>query len=107
MTTTWTYNNGAIQAKPITLKLDGVNFTGWIERSAPPEKEWRFELHGDQIDLTRYVKVDTTSKRPFELPVDALRSFNANGTLIFDQALLANARLSDVRLKFQTPETKQ
>ncbi len=106
LTTRWSYTDGALAAKPISLKVDGVNFEGWVERSAPPQSAWRFELHGDRIDLGRYVKIDTTSTKPFELPVEALRELNANGSLIFDQAVLADTRLSDVRLKLQTPESK-
>ncbi len=102
--TRWSYVDGAVEAKPISLRLDGVNFNGWVERTSPPRSAWRFELHGDRIDLGRYVKIDTTSKKPFELPVEALRSLNANGSVIFDQAVLADARMSDVRLEFQTPD---
>jgi AsmA protein len=107
LTTRWSYTNGALAAKPLALELDGVTFDGWVERSAPPKAAWRFEMHGDHIDLGRYVKVDSTNKKPFELPVDALRAINANGTLVFDRAEIADSHLTDVRLKVQTPETKQ
>ena len=107
LTTQWTYTDGALTARPVTVRLDDVNFNGWVERGAPPQSDWRFELHGDRIDLGRYVNVDTTSTKPFELPVDALRAFNANGSVTFEQAVLADARMSDVRLKFLTPESQQ
>jgi hypothetical protein len=107
LTTHWSYTDGALAAKPLALKLDGVTFDGWVERSAPPESAWRFDLHGDRIDLGRYVNVDSMRKRPFELPVDTLRAINANGSLRFDQAEIADAHMSDVRLRFQTPEVKQ
>jgi hypothetical protein len=107
LTTQWSYTSGALTAKPLTLKLDGVTFDGWVERSAPPKSAWRFELHGDHIDLGRYLKVDSRKKKPFELPVEALRAVNANGSLVFDRAELADAHLTDVRLKLQTPEATQ
>jgi AsmA family len=107
LTTHWSYVDGALAAKPLNLTLDGVTFDGWIDRSAPPQSAWRFELHGDYIDLGRYVKVDSTNKKPFELPVDALRAINANGSLVFDRAEIADTHLTDVRLKIQTPETRQ
>jgi AsmA protein len=107
LTTDWSYADGGLTAKPLALKLDGVSFDGWVERSASPKSEWRFELHGDHIDLGRYVNVDSTKKKPFELPVQALRAFNANGSLVFDRADIADSHLTDVRLKLQTPETKQ
>jgi AsmA protein len=104
LTTTWTYDNGSIAAKPLALKLDGVSFNGWLQRTAPPKSMWGFELHGDRIDLSRYVKVDSKNKKPFELPVEALRAINANGSVIFDQLVFADTHMTDVRLKLQTPE---
>ena len=107
LTSDWSYVDGSIAAKPLGVKLDGVNFTGWVERTAAAPAMWGFELHGDRIDLGRYVNVDSRNKKPFALPVDALRAINANGSLIFDQVVLADTHMADVRLKFQTPEGKQ
>jgi AsmA protein len=104
LTTTWTYDDGSITAKPLALKLDGVSFNGWLQRTAPPKPMWGFELHGDRIDLSRYVNVDSQNKKPFELPVEALRAINANGSVIFDQVVLADTHMTDVHLKLQTPE---
>jgi len=104
LTTTWSYDNGSIAAKPLALKLDEVSFNGWLQRTAPPKPMWGFELHGDRIDLSRYVNVDSKNKKPFELPVEALRAINANGSVIFDQLVLADTHMTDVRLKLQTPE---
>jgi len=107
LTTTWSYNNSALEAKPLALKLDGVSFNGWLQRTAPPEAMWGFELRGDRIDLGRYVQVDSANKKPFELPVDALRAIKANGSLIFDQVVLADTHLTNVRLAVQTPAARQ
>jgi AsmA protein len=107
LTTRWSYSDGSIAAKPLAVKLDGVDFNGWVQRTAAPAAMWAFELHGDRIDLGRYVNVDSTNKKPFELPVDALRAINANGSVIFDQVVLADTHLANVRLRFQTPEGKQ
>jgi AsmA protein len=107
LTTRWSYSDGSIAAKPLAVKLDGVVFNGWVERTAAPAAMWGFELHGDRIDLGRYVNVDSTNKKPFELPVDALRAINANGSVIFDQVVLADTHLANVRLRFHTPEGKQ
>lgn len=104
LNTTWTYDDGAITAKPLALKLDEVNLNGWLERTAPPKSMWGFELHGDRIDLSRYTNIDSKNKKPFELPVEALRAINANGSVIFDQLVFADTRMTDVRLKVQTPE---
>ncbi len=104
LNTTWTYADGAITAKPLALKLDEVSFNGWLQRTAPPTAMWDFELHGDRIDLGRYVNLDSKNKKPFELPVETLRAIRANGSLIFDQLVLADTHMTDVRLKLQTPE---
>ncbi len=106
LTGEWSYVDGSIAAKPLGVKLDGVNFTGWVERTAAPPAMWGFELHGDRIDLGRYVNVDSSNKKPFELPVAALRAINANGSLIFDEVVLADTHMADVRLRLQTPEGK-
>jgi AsmA protein len=107
LTSDWSYVAGALAVKPLALKLDGVSFDGWVQRSAPPKSAWRFELHGDRIDLDRYVNVDSTSKKPFELNAQGLRAVNANGSLVFDQADIAKAHLTDVRLRLKTAETQQ
>lgn len=104
LTTTWSYNDGAITAKPLALKLDEVSFSGWLQRTASSKPMWSFELHGDRIDLSRYVNVDSKNKKPFELPTDALRTINANGSVIFDQLVFADTHMTDVRLTLQTPE---
>ena len=106
LTSRWSYVAGALSAKPLAVKLDGVNFNGWVERTPAPASAWSFELHGDRIDLGRYFNVDSTNKKPFELPVDTLRSINANGSLIFDQAQYADTHMSNVRLNLQTPEVQ-
>jgi hypothetical protein len=105
LTAQWSYGDGVLAAKPLALELDGVNFEGWLERGAPPRPGWRFELHGDRIDLGRYVNVDSISQKPLEL--EMLKDIDANGSLIFDEALLADARLAGVRLQVQTGEVKR
>jgi AsmA protein len=104
LTTTWSYDDGSIAAKPLALTLDSVNFNGWVQRTAPPKAMWGFELHGDRIDLSRYLNVDSQNKKPFELPVDALRAIQANGSLIFDQVVLADTQMANVHLTLQSPE---
>jgi len=101
----WTFADGAVTVRPLTMRLDGVTFTGWMERSVPPVSEWSFELHGDRIDLGRYMVLEQRPrKKPFELPIEAFRSLRANGSLIFDQAQWADAQMKDVRLRLQTAE---
>src|SRR5262249_39368250 len=98
LSTQWDFADGAITAKPVSLHLDGIAFTGWVERSRAPRDDWRFELHGDRIDLGRYVDVESAHPKPFELPVDALKALRANGVVTFEQAQLADAHMKDIRL---------
>ena len=105
LTSDWTFTGGALAVRPLTMRLDGVTFTGWMERSAPPDSEWTFELHGDRIDLGRYMALEQRPrKKPFELPMEAFRSLRANGSLTFAQAQWADARMKDIRLRLQTAE---
>jgi hypothetical protein len=107
LTGNWRFDGGALAVKPLAIQLDGTHFAGWVECSAPPVSAWRFELHGDRVDLGRYVDVESVKKRkPFELPVEALRALNATGSVIFDEAQLADARMKDVRLRVQSPDEK-
>jgi AsmA protein len=105
LTSNWNYENGLLAAKPVAVKLDGVTLEGWVEHSATPAPAWRFQLHGDRIDLGRYVNVDTSHNKPFEL--EMLNAINANGSLSFDEAELADTHMSDIRLRFETPEVQQ
>jgi AsmA protein len=107
LTGRWSYTNGALAVKPVLLKLDGVTLDGWVERAAAPRSAWTFDLHGDRIDLGRYANIHRNSKKLFELPVDTLRAINANGTVTFDHAELADTHLADLHLSFQTPEAAQ
>ena len=107
LTSDWTFADGALAVRPLTMRLDGVTFAGWMERSAPPASEWSFELHGDRIDLGRYMALEQRPrKKPFELPIEAFRSLRANGSLIFDQAQWADAQMNNVRLRLQTAEQR-
>jgi AsmA protein len=104
-TSNWAFKDGALSVNELTIQLDGTRFDGWLEHSAAPRAAWRFELHGDQIDLGRYTDINSSKKRrPFEQQVQALGRLNANGTLKFDQVRLADTHMSDVRLRIQTPD---
>jgi hypothetical protein len=105
LTANWSWDKGLMAAKPLAAKLDGVTLEGWVEHRATPDSDWRFQLHGDHIDLGRYVNVDSSQNKPFEL--EMLRAINANGSLIFDEAQLADTHMSDVRLRFETPGARQ
>jgi hypothetical protein len=101
--TSWALTNGAIAVKPIELKLDDTAFTGELARSNAAEPMWTFDLHGDRIDLRRYLITEDTSDEPFELPVKALKALRVQGTLVFDQARFADVDMKNARLRVNTP----
>jgi len=83
------------------VRVDATRFAGWIERSSAAQAVWSFELHGDQIDLGRYVETENKNQKPFELPVDTLKALRVQGSLIFERAQLAGAQLQDVRVRLE------
>ena len=101
LTGRWAFDDGALALKPVEVRVDATTFSGWIERSAAARPVWSFELRGDHIDLSRYVATATANRKPFELPVDALRALRAQGSLVFDRAQLAGAQMKDVGLRLE------
>lgn len=97
--TSWALAAGALSLDSIALRWDETSFTGALARSAATEPTWTFDLHGDRIDLGRYLVTEDNSPEPFELPVKALKSLRAQGTLWFDRARLADAELKNARLR--------
>ena len=103
LTGTWAFDHDALALKPVEVRVDATTLAGWIERSAAAQPVWSFELRGDHIDLGRYLETEKTNRKPFELPVDALRALRAQGSLVFDRAQLAGAQMKDVRLRLELP----
>ncbi|MBX5460475.1 MAG: AsmA family protein [Steroidobacteraceae bacterium] len=97
----WEWNNGAVRVSGIDLHLDDTHFTGELSRTSSEDAVWTFALHGDKIDLSRYLEIEKTSKKPFELPLAALRALKMQGELTFDQASVADAEMKDVRMRFE------
>jgi AsmA protein len=128
LTGTWEIDSGAIALKPLTLHADGTTFSGWVRRSSaapsgnpaiaqsnqggatqsrnpsPAQPTWSFELHGDHIDLGRYIESDRPRTRPLELPVETLRSLRAQGTLVLDEATFGKSRMKNIRLRLESQE---
>jgi len=97
----WDWTGGAVTVNDIDLQLDETRFTGELKRTAADDAQWTFSLHGDKIGLSRYVLLEDTSQKPFELPVAELRALNMQGELTFEQAWLADAQMKNVRVKVE------
>lgn len=105
--TSWAFANGSMALKPIALKLDETAFSGELLRSNAPEPLWTFDLHGDHIDLGRYLTTEDKNEEPFELPTKALKALRVQGTLRFDQARFAAGDMKNARLKLLTTDEKR
>jgi hypothetical protein len=97
---------GAINATGIDVTLDETHFTGELSRTADTKPLWTFALHGDKIQLARYMPLEPKSKEPFELPVRALRALQARGELTFDQASMGDTVMRGVRMRFELEDGK-
>jgi AsmA protein len=97
---------GAINATGIDVTLDETHFTGELSRTADAKPLWTFALHGDKIQLGRYMPLEPKSKEPFELPVRALRALQARGEITFDQASMGETVMRGVRMRFELEDGK-
>jgi AsmA family len=71
-----------LTGRPLVIEGDlRITWFPWLGVRTAPLEAWRFEL-----------------------PVKALQAINANGTLRFDQVQLADSHMSDVRLRFESPD---
>lgn len=97
---------GAINATGIDVTLDETHLTGELSRTADVKPLWTFALHGDKIQLARYVPLEPKSKEPFELPVKALKALQAKGELTFEQASMGDTQMHGVRMRFELDDGK-
>jgi AsmA protein len=97
---------GAINATGIDVTLDETHLTGEVSRTADVKPLWTFALHGDKIELARYMPLEPKSKEPFELPVRDLKALQAKGELIFDQASMGETVMRGVRMRFELEDGK-
>jgi hypothetical protein len=97
---------GAINATGIDVTLDETHFTGELSRTAEAKPLWTFALHGDKIELARYMPLEPKSKEPFELPTRALKALQAKGELTFEQASMGDTVMRGVRMRFEMADGK-
>jgi AsmA protein len=96
----WSYRDGALAVNPLALKLDQTALSGWVTRSAGPGSPWTFALRADDIDLGRYL-TGSKPQKPLELPVQALQSLHAQGTVELGRARIDGTVMKDLRLQVQ------
>ncbi|HWF98879.1 MAG TPA: AsmA family protein [Steroidobacteraceae bacterium] len=96
LTGNWSYQGGALEVRPLTVKLDSTTLTGWLAWSGA----WTFALRADQIDFGRYL-TRSQQHEPLELHASALRALHARGTIVLDRARIDGTTLEDARLQVQ------
>lgn len=100
-----------LKLSKLAMKLDASTLGGSVEVRDFAKPRIAFDLTLDSIDADRYLPPPETTPKPKvatpagaaagaagELPVDALRSLNLNGTLRIGQMKVYGLRTSDIRL---------
>ncbi len=88
----------------ILLKLDDTTAKGSLGIADFDAKALRFDLNIDRVNADRYLpppQVDASKKAdeaPTPIPVEALRTLNARGQLVVQQAIFAGMTFTNLRL---------
>ena len=94
----------ALTLTTMTLELDDTKLTGQLSLPLSERGAYRFDLAADSINLDRYMApadtaggdVSAAAGDEIEIPVDLIRSLNANGSLKIDRAYLSGMTFENV-----------
>ena len=95
--TTWRFENGALGTTS-KLRLDDTQISGYINRPAGENAVGEFGLHGDRLDLARYIPPTDPASKPFVLPTAELRALKFRGMLQLEEATLDDMEMKGVTL---------
>jgi AsmA protein len=95
----WAFDRGAISIQPLALTLDDTQITGEFLRGAGENPVGEFALHGDALDLSRYVPPPDPASEPFVLPTAMLKDLDYRGVLELEQATYDDVVMKGVRLR--------
>lgn len=101
---TWKFDTGAIAIDPVTLRLDDTRFTGRFQRDAGENPVGDFELHGDSLNISRYVPPTDPDSAPFVLPTADLRALRFRGVIELEQATYDDIEMKGVTLRLLLDE---
>ncbi len=99
-----TLGKSSAQLSDMVLQLDDTTAKGMLGVADFDTQALRFDLSVDRLDADRYLAppeeaASTSSQEgPTALPVDALRSLNARGQLVVDEAVFAGITFTKLRL---------
>jgi AsmA protein len=96
--------NERVAFSGLTLVLDDTTFTGELSAPLGEKGSYRMALAGDRIDLDRYMAPadDAASsdasadEAPIEIPVEIIKTIQAEGKLTLQSVLFAGLEFSDV-----------
>lgn len=101
--TTWRVENGAVGTMS-KLTLDDTKLSGYINRPAGENAIGEFGLHGDRLDLARYIPPTDPASEPFVLPTAELRALRFRGLLELEEATLGDVKMKGVTLRLLLDE---
>jgi len=99
----WRFDNGAVGTSS-KLTLDDTKLSGYVRRAAGQDAVGEFGLHGDKLDLARYIPPTDPASEPFVLPTATLRALKFRGVLELEEATLDDVKMKGVRLRLLLDE---
>lgn len=97
----WQLAGAVLVVEPLRLKLDDTSLEGRLQASLAEPHGVEFELHGDSIDLTRYLEPEDAQGKPLVLDAEVLQALPVHGELRLERAQLAQLRMKGVRVALE------
>lgn len=103
LSTAWKVGAG-MRVDPLTVLLDDTRFSGRFQQGEGEDAVGEFELHGDRLDIARYLPPTDPESEPFVLPTAALRALKFRGVFELEQATLDDIEMKGVTLRLLLDE---
>ncbi|MEO8061844.1 MAG: AsmA family protein [Pseudomonadota bacterium] len=100
----WAFDRGAISIKPLALTLDDTHFTGDFLRGAGEYPVGEFALHGDSMNISRYVPPPDPHSEPFVFPTAMIKDLRFRGVLELEQATYDDIVMKGVTVRLVLDE---
>ncbi|MEO8016409.1 MAG: AsmA family protein [Pseudomonadota bacterium] len=93
------FDDGAIGIDPFSLSLDESHFNGEFHRGAGESPVGEFALHGDDLNISRYIPPTDPASAPFVLPTAMLKELKFRGVIELEHATLDDIDMKGVTLR--------
>ena len=100
----WRFDGGAIGLDTIALTLDDTHFNGTFSRGAGEDPVGEFALHGDSLNISRYVPPPDPASEPFVLPAAMLKALKFRGVFELEQATYDDIVMQGVTVRLVLDE---